>query len=296
MRNISFKNIDLEILEKIQGQLKKQDNLLFDQEIGSKFKAAIPKYIKETDPRLQNEASEITYNLSRRLKNLIRKYDLKSGVLNIEKYFNDFLKHECELAIPSKLNKNNNLGLTKVEFKKLKVSLKTGDETLIEKMYLQHFKICLAYLIKSTNCNYEEAYESTIDALYEIRKDLLQDKIMYGNLASYFNHRAKLVFLAKKRKNTLHVTSLENEVYLIEDSLYSETEKDEQAKLVNIAITNLGEECKNLIRLFYYEGKKLKEIAIDAKKTDVAIRKQISRCRDTMRTYLSKALYDQTLN
>ena len=58
-------------------------------------------------------------------------------------------------------------------------------------------------LIRAYNCTHEEAYESTIDALYDLRKDLIRNKVMYGNLASYFNRRAALVLFKKKRKSKM---------------------------------------------------------------------------------------------
>ena len=166
---------------------------------------------------------------------------------------------------------------------------------------MNHFKDCLTFLIKSTNCNYDEAYESCMDALYALRKDLIEDKVMYGNLASFFNRRAKLVFLNKKRKLKQNIISLESNQEWIDSSLYeefdynTESESVQTEAMVKEAITSLNVKCQLIIKQFYYQNMKIEEIAQGLNKSNVATRKQISRCRDTLRSYLSKILNIETI-
>ena len=296
MEEVNFDSIELNKFQKIQSQLNKHETKLFCQEIESKYISKVPHWIARAYPGLSNDTNDIIFNVSRRIKHLIRNFDFDSGTINLEKYYLDFLRHECQLAIPNEENKSKNLGLDKGEFKELVILLAKGDESLIEKVYLNQFKKCLTNLIRAYSCTYEEAYESTIDALYEIRKDLLNDKIMYGNLASYFNRRAALVLFNKKRKSKIETVPLESQLDYHGITVQDEILSDQYDETIKTAILKLGSECQKIIRQFYYENIKLEEVALELNKTHVAVRRQISRCRDKMRNYISKEFYNHYLS
>jgi len=112
--------------------------------------------------------------------------------------------------------------------------LKSGNEDLIEKVYLTHFEKSVAIISKQTNCNKEIAYDSTMDALLEIRNDLTKDRIRYGNLQSYFTTRAINKYYKKQQKKKISVVQLPETMEFYDE----EEDSDELAKREFIEIVH----------------------------------------------------------
>lgn len=290
-------NIHIEIDDylKIQQELKRFKSESFDQVIQSQYINTLPQWITQEYPALKLETDDILHNVSRRLKNHIRNHDFSRGTFNLQKYYSDYLHHECQISLPNEENKSKNLGLTKKEFSDMLSRLIKGDETLIEKIYLKQCKTCMTNLIRAYSCTHEEAYESTIDALYDLRKDLMKNKIMYGNLASYFNRRAALVLFKTKRKSKIDTISLDFDMDF-EASVDTDTVDEDVKVIIKNAISKLGSECRQIIKQFYFNETKLEDIAKELNKNHATVRKQISRCRDKLRNYIGQDFYCQFLS
>ena len=185
------------------------------------------------------------------------------------------------------------MGLSREEFKELCIQLRNGDETLIEKIYLSHFKRCMNYLISNEKASTDFAYTSTMDALLEIRKDLMNNKIFYGNLAYYFTNRAKIKLYKHRIRQKESSVPIENLVIHDEGQTDSDLHQEELKNLVKEAINKLCTDCKQIIKLFYYEEKSLKKIAEQMNKSHAAIRKQTTRCRDRLRGFLGENFYNR---
>ena len=294
MEDINF-HVSLEDYLSIQQELKRNNSKSYDLVIQSQYISFLPDWVEQEYPALAKEANDILYNVSRRLKNQIRNHDFNGAKFKLKKYYFDFLRHECQISLPNEENKSKNLGLTKKEFNDMLSRLIDGDETLIEKIYLKQCKTCMTNLIRAYTCTHEEAYESTIDALYELRKDLIRNKVMYGNLVSYFNRRAALVLFKKKRKTKIDTISLDFDMDFSEE-VESDMVDEDVKEIIKNAISKLGTECRQIIRQFYFNEIKLEEIATELNKNHATVRKQISRCRDKLRNYMGQDFYVKFLS
>lgn len=224
---------------------------------------------------------DIIVNVFRRLKNDSRNTSFETVVDNFKQKINQYLKREIDLAMPTESNRAKNFGMTKKEFQVLVNKLKNGDEELIEKVFLKHVESCELYLKNHLGCSAFEAHDSTIDALIDIRKDLIKDKISYGNLRNYFTRRAILIFNKKGRKEkTQPIDDLEinNDVDLERDVI----DKEFNA-MIRKSIEQMCGDCRNIIKRFYFDEESLKNIAGEMDKTYGSIRKKIERCRDELR-------------
>ena len=123
-----------------------------------------------SDKYINISSIDILNDVFRKFQVLVKKWDTSKEVLDIKKELLSLVKKECKLAEPSPENRQKNLGLSRSEFKNLCTLLKQGDEKLIEKVYLAHFKQCKNYLIFKEAAGPEEAHNCSMDALYEIRK------------------------------------------------------------------------------------------------------------------------------
>ncbi|MCG8327305.1 MAG: sigma-70 family RNA polymerase sigma factor [Chitinophagales bacterium] len=280
-------------LQEIQTDLSKGDSDTFQHWIELPFKEKLGEWLPREYPLLKEEASDILHDVFRKIQQRIKKWEPGQENLDIEKELWSLAQKECKLAQPTPENRQKNLGLSRSEFKKLCALLKQGEETLIEKVYLSHFEKCMNHLIFKEHANKEEAYNCSMDALYEIRKDLLQDKIFYGNLAYYFTYRAKRKLYrwrGRQKQSPLPLNGLDFEE---EEKTESDLIQNELAELIAEAINRLCADCKSMIRSYYYEEESLKEIAEKIGKSHAAIRKQITRCRDKLRKLLGENFYEQ---
>lgn len=280
----------------IQKELKTNIFISFREKIQPVISNSISELISVEFPDRVNDSETILKNVSRRLKNLIKNFNLHFRKLDLEKHYFECLRQECLMLMPTKENKIKNLGLSKLEFEKLCKQLKQGNESIIEQVYLKQFSYCTEKLQYSQGCTKDEAHEATLEALYEIRKDLLRDKITYGNLSSFFYQRSIWVLSKLRKKNRIHTTELHAKHENIIETSHDSITDLEYNQMVQIAIDQLGEECQDIIKQFYYEEIGLDEIAKSMDKSHTSVRKQISRCRNGLRNFLSKEFYHNYLS
>ncbi len=286
-----------EDLNIIQTDLLKRQYESFDRVITGPIKEQVPIWLNKLYPALKDDIEDLSIGVLRRVRNNIKKmeapfkeYDLFVKAIN-------FLKIECEASLPTEDNIQKNFGLTKNEFKVAVEKLKSGNEDLIEKVYLAHLEKCVAIISSQTSCSKQIAYDCTIDALLEIRTDLTRDKIRYGNLQSYFTTRAINKFYKREQKKKITLTEL-SETYEFYDELEDSDELVEREfkEMVREAVKKLCDDCSSLLRQFYFEEKKMVEIAKQMNKSHPAVRKQASRCREKLKKYIGEKFYKQFIN
>ncbi len=276
----------------IQADLNAKNTDSFERLIASVSQEKLTDWIGRQYPSLLEDKADIIFGSLRRLKNVIRKTDLTASSLDLDKQLSQFAKMECELTLPTEANKKKNLGLSKVEFKAMLQDLKNGKEELIDKVYLSRFDKCINILVRNFGCSREEAYDSSIDALLEIRQDLLNDRIRYGNLETYFINRAKLKYYRRNRNKKIETVDIGEEMEFKDDSVQEESLMEgELREAIAQALSQMGEGCQDILQQFYYEEISLNEIAEKMNKTHAAVRKQASRCRDKFRQFLGEGFY-----
>lgn len=175
-----------------------------------------------------------------------------------------------------------NFGLTEAEFQRLANSLAQGDQRLFERVFLAHYKDCLNYLVRKDGLAHEVAYDLTMDTLLRFRDLIVAGKIRYGNLRYLFTRMARQAHLRGKKK-TDHLTGMTDACLE-----FAEDEPElspEEFDLLGRAFKSLGEDCRGLLRSFYYLRRSLKDIATEEDRTPAAVRKQKSRCVATLRRY-----------
>ena len=148
-------------------------------------------------------------------------------------------------------NPDKNFGLTRKEFEVLLKALQEGDEQLIEVIYLKHFGKCLQYLIRYCGTDYESGYSATMNALIEIRKDLVKGKIEYDNLENYFTRRAKMKL--SKIKKPPKITEQPNAEIPDQQDISLVINTKDIAEKIGQALNQLGGKCAELIKLRFYE-------------------------------------------
>lgn len=291
---IGHLKISEEELTIIQSALLSRDKEGYNNKIIVPFTNDLKDWLKSHYPAVAHDYEDILTGVFRRIKNEIIKADLEKNSFEISKRLEDNLHKECKSILPTEANKKKNLNLTKAEFVNLVEGLRNGNEQLIEQTYLAHFSKCISFLKMKTKCTKEEAYDSCMDALYQIREDLIKGKIIYGNLASYFTSRAIVKLYAQRKKNKINTLPLLEELdHIDETSTDDDLIREDLNQIVRDAINELGSECREIIKQYYYEELKLNEIATQFDKSHQAMRQQVTRCRNKLKILMSKDFYMQ---
>lgn len=182
---------------------------------------------------------------------------------------------------------SKNFNLTEDRFNQLRDQLRSGNEELFEQIFLTHFEDCKSFLIKKYNCRPEDAYDASMETMLVFRKKIIEGKIVHDNLRFLFTRMAgqTLIRDLKQRKK--------------EHNLGNQIQPDQQEETKDYTVLNkawdkLGEDCKYLLKNFYYNQIPLKEIAEHTDGSYAAIRKQKERCIHRLRQLFKQ--YTETHN
>ncbi len=280
----------------IQADLLKRQYDSFDKMIKAPLLEQVPVWLKKLYPSLEGDVEDLSIGVLRRIRYSIKKMEAPFKEYDLYVKAIKFLKIECEASLPTEDNIQRNFGLTKTEFQSAIIRLKNGDEYLIEKVYLAHLEKCMAIIAKQTHCGKEMAYDCTIDALLEIRIDLMKGRIRYGNLQSYFTTRAINKYYKKQQKKKIQLVQFPDAVEFYDEEDSEELIEREFREIVRDAVKKLCDDCSYLLRQFYFEEIKMLDIAKQMNKSHQAVRKQASRCREKLKNAIGEKFYQQFIN
>lgn len=189
-----------------------------------------------------------------------------------------FLTIAKEEALSLQRQMDQNFNLTAEEFDQLLVSLQADEKDLFEQVFLTHFSSCRLFLIRQHQASPEDAYDATMDTLLEFYQRLKSGKIQYGNLRYLFTKMAGQVYFKILRKRG------QIEEFQATDAAAPEEEFSEETfRMLDKAWDKLCDECRMLLKAFYYDGAQLNDLAAEVGKLPAALRKQKQRCVDKLR-------------
>ncbi len=170
---------------------------------------------------------------------------------------------------------SKNFGLSRSAFQELLKALKAGDDDLYQQVFLAHFEDCLRFLKRQYNASHEDAYDASMDGLVAFCDLLKKGRIQYGNLRFLFTQMAGQLYL-KKRKDDNRLLELTSEWDVADEP--DEDLPPGALDTFNQAWPQLGKDCQQLLKSFFYDQRKLKEIATQLEKNEATVRKQKQRC------------------
>jgi RNA polymerase sigma factor (sigma-70 family) len=170
---------------------------------------------------------------------------------------------------------SKNFGLNRIAFRKLLQALKAGDDDLYQQVFLAHFEDCLYFLKRQYNASHEDAYDASMDSLVAFCDLLKKERIQYGNLRFLFTQMAGQQYL-KKRKEDSRLLELTSE-WDVADEPAGDLPPG-ALDTFNQAWPQLGKGCQQLLKSFFYDQRKLKEIATQLERNEATVRKQKQRC------------------
>jgi len=184
--------------------------------------------------------------------------------------------------------KNKNLGLSEDEFNKMVEGLRNGSNEYFEYLFRELF-IKTYEKIKSTmNIPEGDAKDATVEALYDLRKKIINGTVKYGNINYLFNMMARRKFMSKYKKAKKGEIFWEGpyiEEEVIDEEEPKEWEEEDFLKL-EMAIDKLDEKCKDLLNNIFYKHIDTVLIARWLGINLPTLRKRKQRCLDKVRQYL----------
>lgn len=177
---------------------------------------------------------------------------------------------------------DRNFGLTESEFFALRDQLRHGDDSLYQRVFLTHFEECLQYLRNQYEVEHAMAYDATMDALLLFCHRLRAGKVQYGNLRFLFTQMAGQQLMRERSEGRRWLDLEEAPIDELMD-VDDDTQRAMQ-EAFDQSWPRLGGSCRELLANYFYHKVTLREIADEAGRSEVAIRKQKQRCMDKLRT------------
>jgi len=167
--------------------------------------------------------------------------------------------------------------------------LKKGSNKALSSIYKMYKSDFIRYARKF-NLSDEEVVDVYQDAILALRENVVTGKlnILNSTLKTYFFSIGKyMIYDCLRKKNNIDFKELkELEVnYKSEEFNFLFTkELSEKQKKLSIAFQKLGDKCKRLLTLFYYQEYTLEEIVNELNyKTKDVVKSQKSRCLKTLK-------------
>lgn len=144
--------------------------------------------------------------------------------------------------------------------------LKQGDKEALAELYSSFRKRFIAWITGLTNCSYDEAKEIYQYAVLTLYENVVEGKFTEtkdANIKTYLFSIGRNKFMADARKQ-IRLTFEEE----LNDQPGTVTASEQDAeyrksikKEVQQAMNDMGEPCKTVLQLFYFDGMDMEEIA-----------------------------------
>jgi len=171
--------------------------------------------------------------------------------------------------------------------------LKSGDEMKKGKalrfIYKDSFPIVKSYILKNSG-NEEDAADVFQDALI-----IFYEKIRLGQfeltsaLQTYIYAVSRNIWLKRLKLSQKQLKyNPETEEVIIELELFDIVEDEDRYQKVSQALSEMGEACQKILMLYYFERKRMKEIAVNMNfKNEQGAKNKKSKCLKKIREYLN---------
>lgn len=166
--------------------------------------------------------------------------------------------------------------------------LRKEDRSAYKTLYSQYYRMIATYVGKNhgQDEDAQDLFQETIVALLKhLRKPDFNIKVKLG---TYLHAIAKNIWRNKLRLKGITTTVVNERVIhnfadTIDEDLIEKKVYEEKHKIMKRQLARLGEECQKIILGFYYQRRKLKDLAVELSYTQDFIRVKKNRCMNNFR-------------
>lgn len=159
--------------------------------------------------------------------------------------------------------------MTEQAFERLTHQLRTGQSEGLQTVFRETHPYCVRTLVKKTACEWQDAEDIYMDSVLIFRENILS-----GKLSHLTNSKTYLFGICynlwrdlnrAQQRHRKHQQEWERQLMIEwEGEWPAEEEKDtmlERLQVVQAALNDLGEKCRNLLSYVYIEQRSHKEVA-----------------------------------
>jgi len=168
--------------------------------------------------------------------------------------------------------------MTTREIERAIKSIQNGDNKPLDDIFSAYYAYCVNWLLNKYSCTQADAEDLFMDAMLIFRTQVIHGKVDARNIKGYLITVAKNIYLQRLRRKNIDVEYLPDQLEYIlgkDTGLYDEDfdpllkkeqinlaqEVDKQKYLAyQDAWKKLGEKCQNLLKRFYIDRVKLKDL------------------------------------
>ncbi len=196
--------------------------------------------------------------------------------------------------------------MTNEAFQRMAQELKAGNNQTLDTVFKKHYGYCVAWLQQKYQCEQPDAEDIFMDALLVFRAEVIKERVSNRNIRGYLITVAKNIYLSRMRQQKVISVDAVEFSFGREDGLYDEefnpllkaeaaAELNEQQRQQQAAYREawkkLGEPCKKLLKGFYIDKIKLKDLQGElGYKTYDTIKSMRRRCFNQLRDWAAKLM------
>lgn len=168
--------------------------------------------------------------------------------------------------------------------------IKNDDQKILKELYINNRATFISYCrrFQMDKEIIADVYQDAFVALCENAKNGKLDQLN-SSISTYLIGIGKfMVYQFLKKSKRMHSVN-DFEEYEMEFETYDEEQLEENTKLLRYVLAKLGEQCRKVLELFYYDEKKLEEIQVilNYSSKDV-LKSQKSRCLKQLKDLVNK--------
>jgi RNA polymerase sigma factor (sigma-70 family) len=169
-------------------------------------------------------------------------------------------------------------------------AVKNESKEAIKSLYIENRAGFIRFVVQKyavPNDVVEDMYQDAIIALIEnIRKGKLDD--LKSSISTYLFSIGKFMAFKYYKKPQMSVVDFSDFEGLLEGDTEDKEKEEELIQLIQSKLEQMGEACKKILILFYYEGKKIDDIMqLGTYANKDVVKSQKSRCL----SHLKKLVY-----
>ena len=149
--------------------------------------------------------------------------------------------------------------------------LRTDRKQAFQQLYKKYYSM-VSYLIKKNSGSKEDAADIFQESLVVLYEQSLQPNFKINCLIkTYLYSIARNLWLKelRTRKQKLNIKDYERHISLNLEE-YQEEKEDSRKDVVKEAMKRLGENCQKILLSYYYQNKKMNDIAVELGYTNAA--------------------------
>lgn len=175
--------------------------------------------------------------------------------------------------------------------------LKTKKNVALRQLYRAYRQPFLIWAKKQSNLSEPDLADTFQEAVIVFYQQVLNGRItqLDATIKTYLFGIGKKILLKKGVKTSRYQLIATPEEQLIQEmdwSVFEREEANHRQRLIQDSLEKLGEPCQKILRLFYFERYRAKEISITlGYSSEEVVRSQKLRCINQLRKWLSKDMF-----